>query len=88
MPRIVKVQHVLRIEDWDFDYSFGLDRMSGGEQYADYRHQASQLARHCAGQGIFHHPPALRPDRSRHRQELETRRHRSGEVTFVCRCRR
>ena len=46
-----------------------------------------QLARDCAGQGVFRHPPALWPDRSRHQQELEARRHREGEVTLGCGCR-
>src|SRR5215472_9969503 len=40
-----------------------------------------QLARDCAGQGVFRHPQALRPDRSLLRQELEARRLREGEVT-------
>ena len=42
--------------------------------------KARQLARDCAGQGVFRHPQALRPDGSCHQQELEAGRHRKGEV--------
>ena len=35
--------------------------------------QGRQLARDRARQGVFRHPPALRPDRSRDQQELEAR---------------
>ena len=41
---------------------------------------ARQLARHGSRQRVFRHHPALWANRSRHQQELETRRHREGEV--------
>jgi hypothetical protein len=38
------------------------------------RGQGRQLARDCAGQGVFRHPQPLRPDQSLLRQELEARK--------------
>jgi hypothetical protein len=40
-----------------------------------------QLACHGAGQGVFRHSQALRPNRAGDQQELEARRHREGEMT-------
>ena len=69
--------------------SLGLARQASAERRRQHGHlprpqsargQSRQLARDCAGQGVFRHPQALRPDRSRHRQELEARRHREGEI--------
>jgi hypothetical protein len=39
MPRIEKVQHILRITSWNFDYGFGLNRLKAiREAYSDFRH--------------------------------------------------
>lgn len=38
MAPIEKVDHVLRIEHWDFDYGFGLGFIGTGEPYSDFRH--------------------------------------------------
>ena len=45
--------------------------------------KTGQLARHRAGQRILRHHPALRPDRTRPRQELGPRGHREGEVNVM-----
>jgi hypothetical protein len=44
--------------------------------------QTGQLACHRAQPGVFRHPQALRPNRSRNQQELEARRLREGEMTL------
>jgi hypothetical protein len=38
-PRIEKVQHVIRIESWNFDYTFGINDLKYlTGPYSDYRH--------------------------------------------------
>ena len=59
----------------------GWRRVAGGYLDLDARRQGGQLACDGAGQGVFRRLRALRPDRSRHRQESETRRHRDGALT-------
>jgi hypothetical protein len=59
----------------------GWRRVAGGYLDLDARRQGGQLACDGAGQGVFRRLRALRPDRSRHRQESETRRHREGALT-------